>query len=74
MSLEILIFDGYGQFIWPAFTFAILSCLTLYIKTKKSLRKYEKIYLEHYKELRYSNTIKSDEEKITKEALSGSSI
>ena len=74
MALEILILGGYGQFVWPAFIFTFLSCLTLYIKTKKSLRKYEKIYLNKYKDLENSKVAAPQGKKITKEALSGSSI
>ena len=74
MALEILILGGYGQFVWPAFIFTFLSCLTLYIKTKKSLRKYEKIYLHKYKDLENSKIAVPQGKKIIKEALSGSSI
>ena len=74
MALEILILGGYGQFVWPAFIFTFLSCLTLYIKTKKSLRKYEKIYLNKYKDLENSKIAVPQGKKIIKEALSGSSI
>ena len=74
MNLELLILGGYGQFVWPAFIFTFLLCLTLYIKTKKSLNKHEKIYLNEYKELENSNVVMPREKKIIKEALSGSSI
>ena len=74
MILDILIFGGYGQFVWPAFIFTFLFCLTLYIKTKKSLKKYEEIYLNKYKELKNSNLAIPQDKKITKESLSGSSI
>ena len=74
MSIEILILGGYGQFVWPAFIFTFLSCLMLYIKTKKSLTKYEKIHLYKFKELENSNVVTSKDKKITKEALSDSAI
>jgi|TARA_B110000438_G_C15750296_1_gene622635 heme exporter protein D len=74
MALKILILGGYGHFVWPAFIFTFLSCLTLYIKTKKSLKKYEKMYLNEYKVLENTNIITPKDKKITKEALSGSSI
>jgi heme exporter protein D len=74
MVLDILLLGGYGQFVWPAFIFTFLSCLTLYIKTKKSLRKYEKKYINKYKELEDLNEVAPQDKKITKEALSGSSI
>ena len=49
MNLEIFLFNGYGYFVWPAFIFTFLSCLFLYIKTKKELKKQEKIFLRHFK-------------------------
>jgi heme exporter protein D len=74
MISKFLLLGGYGQFVWPAFLFTFILCLTLFIKTKKSLTKYEKIYLAEYKELENSSTKNQKEKKITKEALSGSSI
>ena len=74
MALKLLILGGYGQFVWPAFIFTFLLFFTLYIKTKKSLNKHEKIYLNVYKELENSNVAMPREKKIIKEALSGSSI
>ena len=38
MVLELLILGGYGQFVWPSFVFTFVSCLILYVKTKKELR------------------------------------
>ena len=70
MNMELFILDGYGQFVWPAFIFTFISCLFLYLKTKKELQKQEKIFLKEFKQLQ---TIKI---KITKrkEVLSGSLI
>ena len=74
MNLEFFILGGYGHFVWPAFIFTFVSCVALYRKTKKELQKQEKIFLSEYKEP-YTVRIKSTEEnKITKEVLSGSSI
>ena len=70
MNMELFILDGYGQFVWPAFIFTFVSCLFLYLKTKKELQKQEKIFLREFKQLQ---TVKI---KITKrkEVLSGSLI
>ena len=51
MNMELFILDGYGQFVWPAFIFAIASCFFLYLKTKKEFQKQEKIYLKEFKQL-----------------------
>ena len=74
MNLELLILNGYGQYVWPAFVFTFVSCLILYIKTKRELQEQEKIFLNEYKESRTSRVQTIEEKEITKEVLSGSSI
>ena len=74
MDLEFFILGGYGQFVWPAFIFTFVSCLILYIKTKKELQKQEKIFLREYKEPHTARIKSTEENKTTKEVLSGSSI
>ena len=74
MDFEFFILGGYGQYVWPAFIFTFVSCVILYIKTKKELQKQEKMFLKEYKKL-YTAEIKTvKEKKITKEVLSGSPI
>ena len=51
MDLELFILGGYGQFVWSAFVFTFVSCLILYIKTKKELQKQEKMFLKEYEKL-----------------------
>ena len=74
MDLEIFILGGYGQFVWPAFIFTFVSCFILYKKTKKELLKQEKLFLKEYDQLSPVKIKTVEEKKITKEALSGSSI
>ena len=74
MVLELLILGGYGQFVWPSFVFTFVSCLILYIKTKRELQKQEKIFLNEYKEAHTSRVQTLEEKEITKETLSGISI
>ena len=68
--MELFILDGYGQFVWPAFIFTFVSCLFLYLKTKKEFQKQEKIYLKEFKQLQ-TKKIEVDKKK---EVLSGSLI
>ena len=70
MNMELFILDGYGQFVWPAFIFATVSCFFLYLKTKKEFQKQEKIYLKEFKQLQ-TKKIEVDKKK---EVLSGSLI
>ena len=74
MVLELLILGGYGQFVWPSFVFTFVSCLILYVKTKKELQKQEKMFLNEYKEAHISRIKTVERKEITKEALSGTSI
>ena len=70
MNIEFLILDGYGQFVWPAFIFTIVSCFSLYLKTKKEFKKQEKIYLKEFKQLQTKKIELDKKRKI----LSGSLI
>ena len=74
MVLELLILGGYGQFVWPSFVFTFVSCLILYVKTKKELRKQEKMFLDEYKKVHIPRIKTVEGKEITKEALSGTSI
>ena len=46
MMINFISMGGYGVFIWSAFAFTIVCCLFLYLKTKKELKKQEKIFLD----------------------------
>ena len=74
MDLEFLILGGYGQFVWPAFIFTFVSCFILFVKTKKEFQKQEKIFLQEYGQLKIKKIITVQEEEITTEAFSDSSI
>ena len=47
--MELLIMNGYGQFVWPAFIFTFVSCLYLYLKIRIEFKQQEKIYLLKFK-------------------------
>jgi len=74
MILEYLILGGYGQFVWPAFICTFVSCLILYLKTKRALQKQEKLFLSEYKQLKILSEKTFKEKEIAKEVLSVSSI
>ena len=74
MNLEFITLGGYGQFVWPAFIFTFMSCVILYVKTKKELQKQEKVFLIECKTPTNEKVNTAKEKKITKEVLSGSSI
>ena len=68
MESNLFTLGGYGQFVWPAFIFTFVSCLALYLKTKKELQKQEKMFLKEFKQIQ---TEKIETTK-GKEVLSGS--
>ena len=70
MNLKFLILGGYGQFVWPAFIFTLVSCFALYLKTYKEFKKQEKMFLNEFKRMQ-AVKIKAVNEK---EVLSSSPI
>ena len=74
MNIDLLVFNGYGQFIWPAFMFTFSICFLLYLKTKKDLQKQEKIFLNEFKKLQTAEIKIKKRKENTEEALSGISI
>ena len=70
MNFEFLTLNGYGQFVWSAFIFTFVSCLVLYLKTKKEFQKQEKIFLKVFKPIQTEKI----ETARRKEALSVNSI
>ena len=74
MNIDLLVFNGYGQFIWPAFMFTFSICFLLYLKTKKDFQKQEKIFLNEFKKLQTAEIKIKKRKENTKEALSGISI
>ena len=70
MFKELLMMNGYGLYVWTAFTFSFVSCLYLYLKTRIEFKKYQKIYLSEFVS-REVNKIKFKERKKSEaEALS----
>lgn len=74
MNIELLVFNGYGQFIWPAFMFTFLVCFLLYTKTKKDFQKQEKMFLNEFKKLQTIEIKIKKRAENTKEILSGISF
>jgi hypothetical protein len=70
MDLEFFKLTTYIEFILPAFAFTFVSCLTLYLNTKKELKKYEKMFKSEIKSEK-SKEIKSSEEN---QAIPGSLV
>ena len=74
MYQELFILGGHGFFVWPSFIFTLATCFIFYLKTKKELKKQEKIFLSEFKYSNVKISKKFKESKITKEVLSASSV
>ena len=73
MNLSLFILGGYGQFVWPAFIFTFLICFYLYLKTKKELRRQEKLFFSEFKQLQTIKIVVNSQKENTKKVLSGNS-
>ncbi len=51
MILNFISMNGYGLFVWLSFGIVFISCAFLYLKTRKTLKKYEKEFLSELKTL-----------------------
>ena len=69
MFAELLSMNGYGQFVWTAFTFSFLSCLCLYLKIRIEFKKQEKIYLLEFGSFEIKKIEFNKRKKSTEEAL-----
>ena len=72
MNLELLLLGGYGQFVWPAFVFAFVSCFFLFLKTKKELKKQEEKFLIEFKQIPVSKVEITKQKELSRKVLSGS--
>ena len=53
MIENIIYMNGYGIFVWSSFAITVLSCVIVYFKTLKTLRKYEKEFAKEIEELSF---------------------
>ena len=74
MGFELLILNGYGQFVWPAFIFTFLSCFFLYLKSKREFLKQKEIFLKEFGEIQTSKPEVSENEEDIKGVLVKRSI
>ena len=74
MNLELLVLGGYGQFVWPAFIFTFVCCFLLYIKTKKELKRQEKMFLIEFKQIPVRKIEVAEQKELSKEVLSGNPV
>ena len=73
MNLDFFVLNGYGQFIWPAFIYTFVSCLYLYLKTKKEFKKQQKMFLHEFEQPHNAKIKVIYQKEMIKRVLSGDS-
>tara|TARA_B110000211_G_C13806784_1_gene433060 strand:+ start:73 stop:285 length:213 start_codon:yes stop_codon:yes gene_type:complete len=66
--------NGYGLYVWLSFSIVFISCAVVYIKTKKTLKKYEQEFLIELQTLSQEEKNKAlENSKIVQQILATSS-
>ena len=51
MISNFITMNGYGLYVWLSFSVVFISCVIVYFKTKKTLKKYEQEFLKEFQTL-----------------------
>jgi len=51
MISNFITMNGYGLYVWLSFSVVFISCVVVYVKTKKTLKKYEQEFLAELQNL-----------------------
>ena len=70
MINEIILMNGYGIYVWPAFSFTLISFATLYFVTKLQLLKEQKKFASKFGSLNVEKARVARSQSINKEILS----
>jgi len=69
MNLNVFIMNGHGIYVWSSFLLTFLVCLFLFLKTRKTLEKLEKDFIEEAESLTKEQFNNLKKHKIIKEIL-----
>jgi heme exporter protein D len=73
MINEIISMNGYGAYVWAAFSFTLISFTALYFLTKQQLLKEQKIFVSKFGTLNVEKARAARSQSINKEILSNTS-
>jgi len=73
MINEIISMNGYGPYVWSAFSFTLISFATLYFATKLQLSKEQKRFVVKFGSLNFEKARAARSQIINKEILSSTS-
>jgi len=71
MINEIILMNGYGLYVWSAFSFTLLSFGSLFLLTKLQLLKEKRKFVYKFSSLNIEKTRVAKSQKINKEILVG---
>ena len=69
MNFNVFIMNGHGIYVWSSFLLTFLVCLFLFLKTRKTLKKLEKDFIEETESLTKEQFSNLKKHKIIKEIL-----
>ena len=73
MINEIISMNGYGAYVWSAFSFTLMSFATLYLSTKLQLSKEQKKFVSKFGSLNEERARAARSQNINREILSNTS-
>ena len=74
MISNFITMNGYGLYVWLSFSVVFISCVIVYFKTKKTLKKYEQEFLAELQTLTLEEKNKAlENSKIVQQILATSS-
>jgi len=73
MINEIILMNGYGAYVWSAFSFTLITFVTLYFATKLQLSKEQKKFVTKFGSLNVDKAKVARSQKINREILSNTS-
>ena len=69
MNLNVFLMNGYGIYVWSSFLLTFLVCLFLFLRTRKTLKKLEKDFVEETQNLSQQQFEDLKKQRIVKEIL-----
>jgi len=73
MIIEILFMNGYGLYVWSAFTFTLISFILLYVVTKTQYSKEKRKFIAKFGTLNSERAAFAKSQNINREILSNTS-
>ena len=73
MINEIIVMNGYGAYVWSAFSFTLINFVTLYFVTKLQLSKEQKRFAAKFGSLNVEKAKVASSQNINREILSSTS-